>query len=171
MILRLSQKLNSKIKAGSLPTMPLDENPFADWSATLFVAGRTQYLLVSNTKSLYSTLMHAKGITNDKQFVQQVLVGIRDFMTQDGYLSIYERFIAPSSGTVQFAKSLNRSITGSVNEIVELVKRVLNEDDLPPHEVGSHINDLLLSAVAVNSTDKYAKPGEVFRTLVNGTES
>jgi len=29
-------KLNSKIIAGTLPSLPLDENPFADGSAHLF---------------------------------------------------------------------------------------------------------------------------------------
>jgi hypothetical protein len=47
------QKLNTKIKAGTLPTLPLDDNPYADWSAQLFLADRTQYILVSNTRSLY----------------------------------------------------------------------------------------------------------------------
>jgi hypothetical protein len=32
MILRLSQKLNTKIKAGKLTEMPLDQNRYADWS-------------------------------------------------------------------------------------------------------------------------------------------
>jgi hypothetical protein len=41
MIFRLSQKLNAKIKAGVLRALPLHENPLADWSAHLFVAGRT----------------------------------------------------------------------------------------------------------------------------------
>jgi hypothetical protein len=30
MILRLSQKLSTKIKAGTLKPMPLDENPYAE---------------------------------------------------------------------------------------------------------------------------------------------
>ena len=55
MIFRLSQKLNDKIKAGPLPVLPLDDNPLADWSAHLFLADRMQYILLSNTKSLYST--------------------------------------------------------------------------------------------------------------------
>ncbi len=42
MIFRLSQKLSNKIKAGILATLPLDENPFADWSAGLFLVGRSQ---------------------------------------------------------------------------------------------------------------------------------
>jgi hypothetical protein len=49
MILRLSQQLCTKIKAGSLETMPLDDNPFAGWTAHLFAADRTQYIIVSNT--------------------------------------------------------------------------------------------------------------------------
>ncbi|HEY7155332.1 MAG TPA: hypothetical protein VH575_15320 [Gemmataceae bacterium] len=57
MIFRVSQKLNAKIKAGALRALPLHENPLADWSAHLFVAGRTQYVLLSNTRSLYSTGM------------------------------------------------------------------------------------------------------------------
>ena len=56
MIFRLSEKLNAKIKAGTLASLPPDENPFADWSAGLFVVGRTQHILLSNTKSLYSTV-------------------------------------------------------------------------------------------------------------------
>jgi len=38
MICRLSQKLNSKINAGALATAPLDDNPYADWSATILSA-------------------------------------------------------------------------------------------------------------------------------------
>ncbi len=61
-IFRISQKLNAKIKAGSLDALPLLENPFADWSAHLFTADRTQYVIVCNTKTLYSIVMY--GNTN-----------------------------------------------------------------------------------------------------------
>lgn len=63
MIFRLSQKLNRKIKAGALRALSLHENPLADWSVHLFVSDRTQYILLSNTKSLDSTVMYGKGIT------------------------------------------------------------------------------------------------------------
>ena len=63
MIFRLSQGLATKIKEGTLPSLPLGDNPFADWSAQLFVADRTQYVLLSNTQSLYSTVIYGKGIT------------------------------------------------------------------------------------------------------------
>ena len=65
MILRLSKKLCANIKAGSPKTRPVDDKAFADWSAHLFVVEQTQYIIVSNTKSLYSTVLFGKGITND----------------------------------------------------------------------------------------------------------
>jgi hypothetical protein len=70
MIFRLSQGLATKIKEGTLPSLPLGDNPFADWSAQLFVADRTQYVLLSNTQSLYSTVIYGKGITHDGNFIE-----------------------------------------------------------------------------------------------------
>ena len=119
MILRLSQKLNTKIKAGKLDEKPLDENPYADWSCHLFTADRTQYIIMSNTKSLYSCVMYGKGITDDSRFIERALSTIREFMEDDGQAFAYQRFIAPASGTVSFAKALNRSVTGSMNDLIK----------------------------------------------------
>src|SRR5437762_11984048 len=106
MIIRLSQKLCTKIKAGSLTTIPLDENPFADWSAHLFVADRTQYILVSNTKSLYSTVINGKGITDESRFIDRALSYLAEFLADDVQQFVYRRFVAPASVTVRFAKAL-----------------------------------------------------------------
>jgi hypothetical protein len=167
MILRLSQKLNNKIKAGSLKALPLDENPFADWTAHLFVADRTQYIMVSNTKSLYSTVLFAKGITNDSRFIERALASIREFMEDDGQAFVYHRFIVPATGTVQFAKALNRSVTGSMNELIRFAIALLVERELSPHDVGFKLNDFLLSAIALNKSDKYDTPKDAFKALVN----
>ena len=70
MIFRLSQKLNSKIKAGMLPTLPLDD-PLTDWSAASFVVGRTQYILLDHMKSLYSTVLPGRRITTIAAFVER----------------------------------------------------------------------------------------------------
>jgi hypothetical protein len=79
-IFRLSQKLNAKIKVGPLVALPLDVNPLLDWSAHLFLADRTQYILLSNTKSLYSTILPGKGITTDRDFTERALNSIRKTM-------------------------------------------------------------------------------------------
>ena len=147
MIFRLSKKLNTKIKAGTLPSLPLDENPFADWSVHLFVADRMQYILLTNTKSLYSAMMFGKGITDDGIFIDRALSNLREFMQGDGQEFIYRRFIAPASGTVRFAKALDRSVTGSMNDLIIHATAWLIEGDLSPFDVTCKLNDIPFSSL------------------------
>jgi len=168
MILRLSQKLSTKIKAGKLSELPLDENPFADWSCHIFTADRTQYIIVCNTASMYSCVMYARGIGNDNQFIQLVLNLIREFTDDDGEAETYQQHIAPASGSVRFAKALNRSVTGSINELVMTAGIYLTEHDMAPHDVGFKLNNFRLSAIAGEDGDKYGKPKEAFRRLSLG---
>ena len=167
MILRLSQKLGTKIKAGTLKAMPLDENPYADWSCHLFAADRTQYILVSNTQSLYSCVLYGKGITNDYPFIQRVLSSLREFMADDGQAFIYQKFVAPSSATVSFSTALNRSVTGSMNDLLRHAVAWLEDGDVSPHDLGFKLNDVLLSAIAISKSDKYGKPNEAFKRLAD----
>ena len=156
MIFRLSQKLNTKIEAGTLGAQALDENPFGDWSAHLFAAARTQYIIVCNTRSLYSTVMYAKGITNDNLFITGVLGGLREFMEDDGQEFIYTRLISPASATVRFAKALDRSVTGSMNDLIYHATMYLIEDEMAPHDVGFKLNEIPFSTLAyANSRDTF----------------
>ena len=170
MILRLSQKLCTKIKAGQLSEMPSDENPFADWSAHLFIVDRTQYILLTNTKSLYSTVMTGQGITNDSRFIERALSSIREFMEQDGHASVYDRCIAPAAKPVQFAKALSRAVTGSMNELVLAATYALQSGEVSPQTVGIKLNNLLLSAIATSKSDKYGRPSEAFQVMLNSAE-
>lgn len=159
MVLRLSQKLNAKVKVGTLIARPLNENAFEDWSAHLFVADRTSYILLSTTKSLYSTAMYAKGVTTEGRLIDRALSGIREFMEADDQSFIYQRLIAPMCGTVWFAKALDRSVTGSINDLVYHATVWLTEGELSPFDVGFKLNAMPFSTL------RYATPREAFRTL------
>ena len=165
MVFRLSQKLNNKIRSGPLAASPLDENPYADWSARLFTADRTQYIILSHTQSLYSTVLYGRGITSDHEFIVRAMSSIREFMQDDGLEFVYGQFVAPTSGSVIFCKALNRSITGSMNELVMAAKGWLTPGDLSPHDVGFKLNDLLLSALASETSADYGTPREAFKRL------
>ena len=160
MIFRLSQKLNAKIKAGTLPALPLDENPFVDWSANLFHADRTQYVLLTNTKSLYSTVFFGKGITDESELVDRALSSLRDFMHADGQEFVFRRLVASAAATVHFAKALNRSVIGSMNELVRFATFHLVEDEISPFDVGFRLNEIPFSSL------NYANPREEFKQLV-----
>lgn len=160
MILRLSQKLARKIKAGKLSEMPLAENPYADWSCHLFTAGRTQFIIVCNTASLYSCVMFGKGITDDSRFIERALTSIREFMEDDGQQLAYRKFIKPEGETVSFSKALNRSVTGSMNDLVYHAKMWLIERELSPHDTGFTLNNIPMSAMS------YKNPREAFKSLI-----
>jgi hypothetical protein len=167
MIFRLTHKLSSKIRAEALPALPLDENPLADWTAALFVTGRTSYILLSNTKSLYSTVMTAKGIADEGEFTVLALGSIRDFLQQAGQGAVYERLIAPVTDTVRFAGALNRSVTGSITDLTKQAAHLLAAGDASLFEVASRLNETPMTALKHDGSS-HGFPRDVFRALADG---
>jgi hypothetical protein len=109
--------------------------------------------------------MYGKGITDDIRFIERALSTIREFMEDDGQQFAYRKFIAPASGSISFAKALNRSVTGSMNDHVQATKFYL-ADDMAPHEVGFRLNETPLSALTNADGRKYSNPREVFKRLM-----
>jgi hypothetical protein len=163
-IFRLSQKVSTKIKAGTLPVLPSHDNPFTDWSANLFLVDRTQYIILSNTKTLYSTVLFGKGISNDSHFIERALSNIRELMTHDGYEAVYRKHIVPTTGTVYFAKALDRIVTGSMNEQIKHAKYLLADGDMSPFHAGFELNGNLLSILGDKPGD-YGKPKDAFKEM------
>jgi len=164
MIFRLSHKLGAKIKAGILPTLPLDQNPLADWSAHLFVANRVQYILLSNTKSLYSLVLPGKGITTTSRFIDDALSSMREFMEADGFEFAFGKLIAPACGSVQFAMALDRSVTGSISEMIYDAACYLEEGRLSLFRISARLNERPMSALNPKR-NQYGFPREVFAAL------
>lgn len=162
MILRLTAQLGRKV--GALPTarLPLDENPFADWSGHLFRAERVQYVIVANTPSLYSVLMYGRGMTDDNRLLTRALANMREFMGDDGNGVLFDRFIGPTTGRITFSKALNRSVTGSLNDLVRLAKYELVERELSPYEASFVLNETPMSFLG------YAHPRHAFRAMASG---
>lgn len=159
MIFRISAKLGKKIHVAPAESLPLASNPFADWSGHLFVADRTQYILITNTASLYSVVLYGKGITNDSLFINRALSVIGDVLMDDGHEFIYHRLITPATARISFSKALNRSVTGSMNDLVESAKVYLAGQQLSPHDASFRINKTPMGYL------KYAYPRDAFPRL------
>jgi hypothetical protein len=91
-------------------------------------------------------------------------------MEDDGQQFAYRKFIAPASGTVSFAKALNRSVIGSMNDHVQATKFYL-ADDMSPHEVGFRLNETPMSALTNADGRKYANPRDAFKRLMGDQSS
>jgi len=160
--MRITAKLGRKIHASPAKSLPADANPFSDWSARLFTAERTQYILVSNTASLYSLVMYGKGITDGSIFLDRTLNFMGEFLRDDGFGLIFEKRIAPSSIRVSFSKALNQSVTGSMNDLVKLAKYDLIEGEKSPWETSLNLNQIPMSYL------KYGYPRDAFVSLAQG---
>jgi hypothetical protein len=170
MIFRLSNKLNTRLGAGTPKTVPLHEDPLADWSADLFVAGRKDFILVSNTKSLYSTVLSGKAITNDTDFLTRSLSSLRELLERDGLELVCQHFTTVAE-SVEFARALNRSVTGSMNELKATATSRLADGDLALPAVSTKLNDILLTTLAWSGSGGYGRPREAFRLLLQGREA
>ncbi len=165
MNLRLTEKLNVKIDGGPRSTRPLNANPYADWSADLFTAARTQYILLANTPSLYSCCLYGRGISSDGQFIERALSTIREFLEDDGLGDLYHELIAPYSARVVFAKALNRQVTGSLNELKRCAMTILTAEDIAPHCVSLRLNDIPMTAIAGEGDRGYSTPRKALLRL------
>lgn len=165
MILRLSHNLSAKIKPGALTPAAMDENLYADWSLRLFHADRIHYILISNTRSLYSVVMFGRGIANAGLLADRVLEHVREFMKADGLEFMYRQFIEPASYSVKFSKALDRTVTGSMNELVSYAKEYLISGELSPSQVAVKLNEIPMSAAALGKSRTYGIPRDAFRRL------
>ncbi len=160
MIFRLMEKLAKKIKVAPLQPLPADPNPYADWTAHLFTVARARYILLSNTSSLYSLVMPGKGITSDAAFLREAADAIGQFLRADGNEFIFRRYIAAEMDKTTFAKTLNRSVTGSMNDLVFQAKVYLTHNSLSFFEISSRLNEVPMYYL------EYKHPREVFMTMM-----
>lgn len=170
MILRLPLKLNARIKGGPLAASESHANPLLDWSIRAFEAGRNEYVLLSNTRSLYSAVLDGVANENAARFAERVVGVIRAILEGARRGPLAGISSEPAPEPVRFAKALDRSVTGSMNELVAYAEVLLADGGVSVPEVGVRLNDFLLSALA-RAGDKYGTPREAFAELVAGPGS
>ena len=161
MIYRLTLKMAKKIGMAPLPIIPYTniKNPIQDWNANLFTVQRIQYILLTNTASLYSMVMPGKGITSDKNFIREAAPCIKEFMIMDGNQGIYENHFKPENQNTYFSKTIDRRVLGSINDLIFQSKFYLSEGRQALFKVSSMLNETPMSYL------KYGNPKDEFRKL------
>jgi hypothetical protein len=161
MIFRLTSKLAQKIGIAPLPAIPYDDNrnPILDWNANLFTVQRTQYIILTNTASLYSMILLGRGITNDKNFIRETLSCMEEFMIIDGNKAVYENVIEPEMQRIFFSKTVDRRVLGSMNDLIFQAEIHLSEGQKSPLDVSFMLNKSPMSYL------NYNRSKDVFRKL------
>jgi hypothetical protein len=157
----LSAKLGKKIKVTPTVLLPVDTKLYVDWSANLFTAARSQYILISNTVSLYSIVIFGAGITDKNKLLTRMINSMEELMRQDGDEFIFDLLIAPFASTLLFSKALNRAVIGSMNDLVFQSKVFLIEGCMSPFDVSKKLNETPMSYL------KYSNPRDEFKKMMN----
>ncbi|HUL13432.1 MAG TPA: hypothetical protein VLU73_14865 [Methylococcaceae bacterium] len=165
MIFRLTQKLGKKIGVEPTTCLPPASNPFIDWTANLFGVQRVQYIIATNTQSLYSIVMFGRGITDDNLFLKRALSSIRELIEDDGNAFLYQRLIAPHTGKISFSKTRDKRVLGSINELVFQATYHLETGEESPFETSRRLNNTPMSYI------EHRRPKEAFRSMHVAEES
>jgi hypothetical protein len=164
MIFRLSQKLANKIKIQPVVQADPSPNPYIDWTAHLFAAGRMQYIIVTNTASLLSVIFHGRGVTDDNLFVLRAMLLMKEYLCEDPFTFYFRRVIEPYSNRVLFSRSADRRVIGSMNDLIATARHHLAHDGLSPFMAAQRINETPMSLLG-NDT-----PERAFRRLRLGPQ-
>ncbi len=159
LILRVSTKLAKKIRLDYEQRLPPSPNPFLDWSADLFTADRTQYILFTNTATLYSMVTFGRGVTSETPLFGDAIAAMRDVLRADGLLPVFEQAIAPRFYPTAIAKRENRSVIGSMNDLIIQARFRLVLDEVSPYDASTYVNGTPMSYL------DYRTPRDDFRSM------
>ena len=141
MVIRPTTKLAKQLGLKPTEVLPLADNGYLDWSCRVFEVSRGYSLmLITNTASLYSTVVTVDGLKTSEQFINGLPNCLKRRFLKDGFEDIFFDHIYPVSGTVELSKALNRSVTGSMSDMISMATIMLNEDDSSLDEVIALLN-------------------------------
>jgi hypothetical protein len=140
MIFRVTSRLATKLGVEPVPPLPLSKSFLHDWTAHFFMAGRLQYIILTNTATLYSAVILGRGNTGVSSFIKNALAGIGESLQLDGLDSLFRPLMAEPLENRTFCRASDRRVLGSVNDLIFGAKVYIIEARLPLPEVSRRLN-------------------------------
>ncbi len=151
MLLRVTNKLSKKLKLPPLTTVKDNPGLFLEWYANVFTANRVQYILTTEANSLFSVVLYGRGITNVNLFINSWLTSLKSYLSDIGKESVFNNIISSNTNQFTFSKVLNKSILGSMTNIVVDSKFMLEDEDMSPRDLSQMINETPFNAIDFHS--------------------
>lgn len=133
---------------------PVVTNRVADWCAHEFRVSRYRYLIFCNTASLYPVVMSARGVTDDHKLIRRLLGGLQVCLVGIKLERQFQRWIAPEPVAVQWAPIPDRSLLGSINDLIFQAGYGISNRDYSPVELSRWLAATPMTALGGNSPDR-----------------
>ena len=152
--LRPTKQLARRLGLNRPETMPPVPNRVADWCVHEFKVARYRYLIFCHTASLYPVVTSGRGVTDDASLIECCIDALKINLTGTALEFQFQRWIVPELGEVQWAPIPDRSVQGSINELVFQAKVYADYEDLSPVELGTKLAETPLGILGMNSPDR-----------------
>lgn len=159
MVIHITEKMNKKIKCGTAGIAETEVGAHLRWYANVFTARRAQYIVTTNAASLFSIVSYGRGVTDVNSYLKQFAGSLGEYLIALDMRMIFERVIMPNTGSVTFCKTADRSVLGSMNDMVNMSKIMIDMKDASPWDLTDAINETPFGAL------KYGIPKEVFKDM------
>lgn len=155
MILRLTKKAADYFHIKLVKSEKKAENDLCEWYCNLFIANRRKYFLVVNAITLYSIIFPAKGIKNESGFINSFLSELSDQMISDGFNDIFDNKIKNNCEEVYYYKTESRSVLGSMNDMINMLKYSIEVGDSSEREINDLCNRTPFTSINPNIPKTY----------------
>ena len=148
MIIRVTGKLAKQVGINPMDSLPLADDPVSDWTCRVFeLDERESLMLITNTASLYSFLTPANGLETAEQFGNGLGHYLERQLLADNFGNVFKKQIVPKIQEIILAKTLDRSVTGSMTDMIKLAKYDLIEEGFSLVETTARLNKTPFKAI------------------------
>ncbi len=157
-IFRFTKKAISNLKLPTLSTIGASNNLFHEWFVNVFYSGqRYKYYISTNAATLFSIIMHGKGVVDDSIFFRNFFSSLRELLEDNDCAFIYRRYIETNNNVLRLSNTNSRSILSSMNELVVSAKVALDYHELSPYDASKFINATPMGLINMEYPQEYIK--------------
>ena len=129
----------------------------ADWCAHTFRLGREPWLVFCNTASLYPVFARASGVHDDESLMRRA-GGMVEQVLKTNCPTQHAAFAAELT-EFQWAPIPDRSVLGSISDLIYLAKPSFDDPNLMPAVLSAKLGQTPMSALGMN------RPARAFASL------
>jgi hypothetical protein len=128
-------------------------NSLSCWYGNLFAAPRQRFVAAMESTTLVTVIFAAKGLTSPERIADALRATVAGYFSRRGWASLLGNRIAFDNHTPRFWAAADRTMLGSLVEMVRLASFDIEEltDDL--EDVMDRTNDAPMSAIGMDAPE------------------
>ncbi|QOY52283.1 DUF6933 domain-containing protein [Candidatus Sulfurimonas baltica] len=164
MILQLTKKLSDKLKVDLVEIDTTKHNDIGNYHCNLLKFGRYNCVLITNDKTLFSFFIYGLIASDFKDFKESISQPIFKIMVELGFSQYQFEKVLLSLENIQYAKTSNRSVISSMNDMKNQIEAYLYAGD-NLYELHRKLNNTPYKYV------KYNYPTDLFKELLGNSDN